>query len=352
MIKPGSTIGIIGGGQLGRMTAMAAYALGYDVCIYSDSPDSPALKVTNKSVIAPYNDKAALEKFLKLVDVVTFEFENIPHDTVKLLQDKKPVRPNWQVLYTSQNRLREKDFVNALGIGTAPYKKVTSEASLKKAYSDLGPRCILKTVELGYDGKGQAKITKEADLKGLWSKFKTDVAVLEGMVEFTKEISVIVARGEDGKCVCYTPVENIHKNGILDETIAPAKITPKLNKSACDIAKKIANKLDLIGILAVEMFVTKKGEILVNELAPRPHNSGHWTIDACVTSQFEQFVRAVCGLPLGNPNYHSKAVMKNLIGDDIKQWPKIVKKPNAKLHLYGKTEAKPGRKMGHVTFVE
>lgn len=352
LIKPSGTIGIIGGGQLGRMAALAAAPLGYKVYVYSDHKNSPASHVANKTIVADYDDKKALDKFAKSVDVVTFEFENIPHKSVQILEDAVVVRPSWKVLHISQNRLREKDFINSLGIGTAPYKKVSSAKELEKAYKEIGTKCILKTIEFGYDGKGQFVIDDSTDCKKLWDEINIGTGILEGMVDFELEVSVIVARGVDGKSLPYVPVQNIHKSGILDVTIAPAEITKKTAKKAEEVACKIAENIGLIGILAVEMFVTKKGDVLVNEIAPRPHNSGHWTMDACITGQFEQFIRAVCGLPLGNPDYHSRAKMKNLIGDDVNLWEKYVKEPNTKVHLYGKKTARKGRKMGHVTTLE
>jgi 5-(carboxyamino)imidazole ribonucleotide synthase len=349
LIKPGSTIGIIGGGQLGRMAALAAAPLGYKVFVYSDHENSPASHVVDETIVAGYEDKAALDNFAKLVDVVTFEFENIPYESMRILEESVIVRPGWKVLHTAQNRLREKDFINSIGIKTAPYHKITSADELEKAYKAIGTKCILKTIEFGYDGKGQFVIDNDTDLSALWNEINIGTGILEGMVSFTKEISVIVARDIDGKSEPYIPVENIHKSGILDITIAPAEVPAQVSENAKNIACKIADSLELVGMLAVEMFVTNTDEILVNEIAPRPHNSGHWTMDACITGQFEQFIRAVCGLPLGNPDYHSKAKMKNLIGDDVDLWAKYIADPNSKLHLYGKKHARPGRKMGHVT---
>lgn len=348
-IKPGSTIGIIGGGQLGRMTAVAASELGYKVHIYTDKKNSPASHVAYKTTVADYEDKKALAKFAKSVDVVTFEFENIPHESVKILEETVPVRPGWKVLHIAQHRIREKDFMNSIGVGTAPYRKVKNADDLAKAYNEIGPKCILKTVELGYDGKGQQVIDENSDLKAVWKKLGVKTAILEGMVEFTKEISVITARTENGSLASYVPVENIHKSGILDVTIAPAEIERNIAEKAWQIAHNIAESLNLVGMVAVEMFLTKKGELLVNEIAPRPHNSGHWTMDACITGQFEQLVRAVCGLPLGNTYYMTSAVMKNLIGDDIKLYKEFINDPDCKVHIYGKKETRAGRKMGHVT---
>lgn len=352
VIKPGATIGIIGGGQLGRMAALAAANLGYKTYIYTDSEDGPASQVCDKVIVAPYDDLSAIKKFAKAVDIVTFEFENIPHNSVKELSNNVVVRPSWEILHLSQNRLREKKFMNSIGIGTAPFAEINSADDLQKAFAEIGPKCILKTVEFGYDGKGQFKINKETDLTKLWNEIKIGTGILEGMVDFEMEISVIVARGEDGVSQTYSPSENIHKDGILDTTIAPANIDDDLAKEAREIAVKIAEKTNLVGLIAVEMFVTKDKKLLVNEIAPRPHNSGHWTMDACYTSQFEQFIRAVCGLTLGSCDYHSKAEMKNLIGKDYNLWQKYIYEPNAKIHLYGKNEIREGRKMGHVNLLK
>lgn len=348
-IKPGSILGIIGGGQLGRMTALAAASLGLRVHVFCDHQDSPAEQVCDKVMVAPYDDLKALEHFAKSVDVVTFEFENIPHASVKALEKVSRVRPGWKTLHIAQNRIREKEFLNSIGIPTAPYKKISSAKALQEAYKELGPKCILKTSELGYDGKGQHIIDKNSKLPKLWKDAKMDEGVLEKFVRFKKEISVIVARGEDGGSVPYMPAENIHKGGILDTTIAPADVSEKVMEAAWDAAHDIADALDIQGVLAVEFFLLKDDSLLVNEIAPRPHNSGHWTLDACITSQFEQFVRAVCGLPLGSTDYHSRAIMKNLIGDDINTWEEFISDPDTKVHLYGKKEARKGRKMGHVT---
>lgn len=351
MITPGSVIGIIGGGQLGRMTALAASELGYKVHILSDHEHSPASQVAYKTTVAAFDDEQAIREFSKNVDVVTLEFENIPHETIQTIEKNAKVHPGWKVLHTAQNRIREKDFLNSVGVGTAPYKAVTNLTELKLAYAEIGPTCILKTCELGYDGKGQVTIKSEKDLESAWESIKSTDTVLEGMVQFDKEISVVAARGEDGEFVPFIPVENIHKNGILDTTIAPAAVDFLVINNAWQMTEKIAQELDLIGVIAVEMFLTKTGKILVNEIAPRPHNSGHWTMDACITCQFEQLVRAVCGLPLGCADFLSNAVMKNLIGDDIELWREFISSPDSKIHIYGKKEIRPGRKMGHITHI-
>ena len=349
MVEPGATIGILGGGQLGRMTVLAAAELGYKCHVYCPEPESPAKLVTAFATTADYGDRAALAEFARSVDVITFEFENVPADTAEILAELKPVRPGPQALRVAQDRLKEKDFLRSIDVATAPYREVTSAAALQRAMRDIGPHGVLKTVRGGYDGKGQAAIRPDTDLAAAWRAMGAEIGVIEGFVDFTCEISVIVARGAAGNWATYVPVENQHAHHILDTTIAPARIAPPVAMRAEAIARHVADKLDIVGLLAVEMFVTAAGEVLVNELAPRPHNSGHWTIDACATSQFEQLVRAICGLPLGSPERHSDAVMKNLIGADVGKWREVLNEPAAKLHLYGKTKALRGRKMGHVT---
>jgi len=354
-IPPGSTIGILGGGQLGRMTALAAATLGYRCHIFCPEKDSPAAQVSAAATVAAYTDHEALARFAREVAVVTYEFENIPHAPVAELERLVPVRPSANVLQISQDRVREKSFLNGIGIATAPWRQITDAATLQNAIQELGLPSVLKTARLGYDGKGQVAVKPgHADPAALWQAMVKAMpdpaeAVLERFVNFEREISVIVVRGPDGKHANYVAVENRHEHHILAQTIAPARIPLATARKAEGMARHIAEKLDLVGIIAVEMFVGENGELMVNELAPRPHNSGHWTIDACVTSQFEQVVRAICGLPLGSPRRHSDAVMDNLIGDAVDRWPELIKDPDAKLHLYGKAEARPGRKMGHVT---
>lgn len=351
VIKPGSTIGIVGGGQLGRMAALAAAHLGYNVHIFTDEKHSPASYVASKTTVARYTNKQALERFAHAVDVVTFEFENIPSSTVAFLAKHVAVRPNPDCLYIAQHRLREKEFLNQIHVKTAPYREVSSVRTLQQAFKAIGAPCLLKTVELGYDGKGQHIIDENTNLTKLWKSMKVKTAIVEQMIPFEKEISVIVARGSDGGAIAYIPSENLHAKGILDLTLAPARITNELIEESWDIAHRIADALELVGILAVEFFVTKEGTLLVNELAPRPHNSGHWTLDGCVTSQFEQMVRAVCGLPLGSTHHHSSVVMKNLIGEDVLLWEEFIGDPDTKIYLYGKKEVRPGRKMGHVNHI-
>jgi len=348
-LDPGTTIGILGDGQLGRMIALAAARLGYRCHTFADTPDSPAAQVCAASTLADYRDTKALDAFADAVDVVTLEFENIPEDSVRYLAGRVPVRPSPDVLAVAQDRMLEKDFLNGIGIATAPYAHVTDLPSLEAAVARIGRPSVLKTAKFGYDGKGQVAIGAETDLAGALQETNTDHAVLEGWVDFALEISVIVARGLNGDVAAYVPVENRHVNHILDTTIVPAGISPGIAARAGEIARKAAESLNVIGLLAVEMFVTWDGEVLVNEIAPRPHNSGHWTIDACAISQFQQLVRAICGLPLGSTERHSDAVMKNLIGEEANQWLDLLAEPGARLHLYGKSEIRPGRKMGHVT---
>lgn len=331
------------------MTAMAAARLGYRCHIYCEEENSPASHVAAATKVASYKDTAALTAFAAGVDVITYEFENIPEETASVLERLKPLRPGRNCLAIAQDRLREKAFINGSGIATAPYRRAASLEELAQAVHDLGRPSVLKTATLGYDGKGQVLIGPNTDLEEAWKAMGAEIGVLEGFVDFDREISVIVARGPDGSWEAFEPVENRHTNHILDVTIAPAPIGEELSFKAMATARHIAEAMELVGLLAVEMFVTRTGTLLVNELAPRPHNSGHWTIDACVTSQFEQFVRALCGLPLGSPQRHSDAVMKNLLGDDVLRWREILSEPGTKLHLYGKTEPRPGRKMGHVT---
>ncbi len=348
-ISPGGHIGILGDGQLGRMMAIAAAEMGYFVHIFGPEEDSPAAQVSHRSTVASYSDQDALTAFAKRVDVVTLEFENIPTDTVEFLSKIVPVRPGAKVLEITQDRLLEKSFINNIGIGTANFANVESIDELVHAVKQIKTPAILKTRRLGYDGKGQVKITGASNLDKVWAEMKDTPSILEGLVKFRMEISVIVARNPAGETAAFCPVENRHKNHILDITFAPADIPDWLAEKAVEMAKKIAAKIELVGLIAVEMFVTQDDQILVNELAPRPHNSGHWTIEGCATSQFRQAIRAVCGLPLGLPARHSNAVMKNLIGDDVETWGALLEDAENSLHLYGKKEAREGRKMGHVT---
>jgi 5-(carboxyamino)imidazole ribonucleotide synthase len=348
-LSPGATIGILGGGQLGRMTAFAAARLGYRVHVFADEPDSPTAQVSAAETVAEFTDRMALERFAAAIDVATFEWENIPAEAVRAVAEKKPVLPRPEILEITQDRLREKDFLRGIDIATATYREISDPAALVRAMRDFGYPAVLKSARFGYDGKGQVTLGPESKPEEAWRRMGGEIGILEAFVDFACEISVIVTRGKNGAIATYPPVENQHVEHILDTTIAPARIAPERAMRAEAIARHIADKLDLVGVLAVEMFVTQQGEILVNELAPRPHNSGHWTIDACATSQFEQLVRAIAGLPLGSTEHHSDAVMKNLIGRDVEKWREALNDPLAKLHLYGKSEVQPGRKMGHVT---
>ena len=349
MLAPGATIGILGGGQLGRMIALAAARLGYRCHIFDDEAESPAAQVCDSATVADFRDAAALDRFAAAIDVATIEFENIPAEAARRVAASKPVLPRPEILEITQDRLREKDFLRSIGIATAEYRAIPDQAALERAMRDFGTPAVLKTTRMGYDGKGQVSVRPETRPEEAWRRMGGAVGILEQFVDFACEVSVIVARAADGACAVYPPVENRHVAHILDTTIAPARIGAAVARRAEAIARHIAEKLDLVGLVAVEMFVTRADEILVNELAPRPHNSGHWTIDACVTSQFEQLVRAICGLPLGSVAHHSNAVMKNLLGDDVAHWREALADPCAKLHLYGKSRARPGRKMGHVT---
>ena len=361
LITQHSIIGILGGGQLGRMMAIAAAELGYSAHIYCPEENSPASEVAKCTTIGAYDDITKLSEFAKQVDVVTYEFENIPAQPVGEIAKIVNVFPSPKILSLSQHRVLEKQAINALGVATAPFAPVSSYDDLQEATQKLGLPAVLKTATMGYDGKGQVIIRSGNDVQKLDNRLQitddknfslmSSELVLEGFINFKMEISVIVVRDVSGNVKCYCPVQNIHKNHILDETIAPAPISETLAKEAEKIAKTIATGLDLVGLIAVEMFVTIDDKIIVNEIAPRPHNSGHWTLDACITSQFEQVIRAVCGLPLGSPARLCAARMKNLIGDEIADARKYLAQPNAKLHIYGKKEAKSGRKMGHVTFL-
>jgi 5-(carboxyamino)imidazole ribonucleotide synthase len=348
-LAPGAVIGIVGGGQLGRMTVLAAARLGYRCHVLAPEADSPAVQVTNLATIAPYDDAAAVERFGRAVDVVNIEFENLPVAPLARLAELRPAHPAPAVLAICQDRAQEKRFLTGIGVPTAPYAVVQDAAGLGRAHDALGGPTILKTARFGYDGKGQIRLAPGADPGPAWAALGAPVGVLEGWIEFAMEISVITARAADGAQVTYVPVQNRHRDQILIQTIAPASIPAALAAQARSLAERIARELGLVGLLAVEMFVTADDRLLVNELAPRPHNSGHWTIDACAVNQFEQLVRAICGLPLGDPSPFSGAVMDNLLGAEVERWVELLAEPGARLHLYGKSEIRPGRKLGHVT---
>ena len=347
VIPPGSVIGILGGGQLGRMLVLAAARLGYRCRIFEPQADCPAGHVADH-VAAEYTDVAALDAFARSVDVVTLEFENVPVEALDRLSRTVPVRPNSKALRVAQDRLAEKAFLNDAGIETAPWAAMESDSDVADAVAKIGLPAIAKTARFGYDGKGQLTVRPEDDPLQVWRGLGGVPAILEGVVPFTMEISVLAARAPDGRHTAYAPVENRHRNHILHKTLVPADIQANVAERARDIALKVVDALDYVGLLAVEMFVTAEGAVLVNEIAPRPHNSGHWTIDFAATSQFEQAVRAICNLPLGDTAALVDCEMENLIGAEADAWPAILAEPGARLHLYGKAESRPGRKMGHV----
>ena len=348
-IPPGSTIGILGGGQLGRMTAVAAARLGYRCHILAPEPVSPAADVAAAWTRADYDDSAALDAFAAAVDVVTLEFENVPVDALRHLAGMVPVRPGAGVLAVTQDRILEKDFLTRIGVPVTDYAAIGSADDLNAGLIRFDRRGVLKTTRFGYDGKGQLLLGPGDDAADALDALGGGPLILEAFVDFALELSVITARAPDGTQTSFPACENRHRDHILAQTIAPAPVTPAQAEETTALALRIAAALDLEGLLAVEMFLTPDGRILVNELAPRPHNSGHWTIDACAVSQFEQLVRAVCGLPLGAPGQIAPATMTNLLGDEALAWPTLLAEPGARLHLYGKGEARPGRKMGHVT---
>jgi 5-(carboxyamino)imidazole ribonucleotide synthase len=349
-LPPGSTIGILGGGQLGRMLAMAAAQIGFKTHIFSPEEDCPAFQVASDGTLAAYDDEAALTTFAGYADVITYEFENVPARAAEILSPLKPVRPAPKALAIAQDRLIEKNFLQENGIDTAPFVSVADRAGAAFAAGKIGVPGILKTRRFGYDGKGQAKIT-EGKLAAAAFDLIGAPAIYEGFVDFEREISIIAARGLNGTVESYDVVENIHEHHILSQTLVPARIGKGESDTAKAIATRVLSALDYVGVMGIEMFLTRDLRVLVNEFAPRVHNSGHWTLDACGISQFEQHIRAICGWPLGSPSRHSDAIMRNLIGDDVFSWPKLVTEPNAHLHLYGKSEARPARKMGHVTYL-
>ena len=346
----GATIGILGGGQLGRMLSVAAARLGYRSHIFEPSANPPAADVAHALTTASYDDAAALTAFAETVDVITYEFENIPTAALDLLEALRPIRPNRRALAIAQDRILEKDFLTGLGLTCAPYRAVNTAAEMAAAVAEIGTPSILKTTRLGYDGKGQARLTSPEDTEAAFASMNGAPSVLEGFIDFSHEVSVIAARGLDQSVACYDPGENVHRSGILHTTTLPARLTPAQRSDAILLAARILNALDYVGVMGVEIFVTAKG-LIVNEIAPRVHNSGHWTQNGCAVDQFEQHIRAVAGLPLGDGARHSDVVMENLIGDDIDRLPQILRENDSALHLYGKAEARPGRKMGHVNRV-
>lgn len=348
-LAPGAVIGIMGGGQLGRMSAVAAAKLGFKVHVFTQNVTDPAVEVAHAVTLAPYDSPDALESFARAVDVVTFEFENITADALDLLARHCPVRPSGRVLRTSQDRLEEKTFLASIGIPLAPWHPVTARADLQTAMDTLGLPLILKTAQEGYDGKGQRRVHHPDDLNTAFDELAPHPLVAEGMVDFACELSVMVIRGVDGTIRCFDTVQNRHWHGILDMTLAPAPVMEETARKAQELACRVAEAFDLVGIMGVEMFLDHTGALLVNEVAPRPHNSGHWTMNACPQDQFDMHIRAVAGLPLPQATRHADAVMKNLVGpEDMALWPEILKTPGHIPHLYGKADARPGRKMGHV----
>lgn len=356
MILPGATVGVLGGGQLGRMLCIGARTMGYRVAVLDPDPDSPAAACADVHVCAAYDDEAALLHMARLCAAVTTEFENVPAGSLEFLAQHCPVRPGAAAVAVCQDRIREKTFLRDCGIATAPFAPVTSRAELEQGIRALTLPALLKSARSGYDGKGQRWIDDAERAFAAFAEMGERPAVLEARVDFVQELSVVIARGVDGQCVCYPLAENHHRGGILDISIVPAPVSAAVSEQAAAIARTIAERLDYCGVLAVEFFLLGDDRLLVNEIAPRPHNSGHYTLDACITSQFEQQLRALCGLPLGDPRLHSAAVMINLLGDawanGLPEWDAILKHPAARLHLYGKAEARAGRKMGHITCLD
>jgi len=354
-ILPGSTIGVLGSGQLGRMFALMARRMGYRVHTYSPGDDTPTGQISDKEWNAEYEDLDSVRAFAREVDVITFEFENVSAAATEAAESFAPVRPRGEVLHTTQHRLREKTFLQRSGFPCAPFAVVRREEDLAAAVAQIGLPAVLKTAGWGYDGKGQVLLKSQDQLPSAWAAMEGNEAVLEGFIDFSHEVSVVAARGLNGEFDHFGLFENIHRHHILDLTISPARLPPNLEKDAVAIARGVMEKLDVVGVLCVEFFVTRSGDLLVNELAPRPHNSGHITFDTCFTNQFEQQLRAICGLPLGSCERPRPGAMANLLGDlwegGEPDWAAACAFPTVKLHLYGKAEARPGRKMGHLSAV-
>jgi 5-(carboxyamino)imidazole ribonucleotide synthase len=346
-LPPGATIGILGGGQLGRMLALAAAPLGFRCHIYALEAESPAFDVAAARTVAAFDDEDALKAFAAAVDVITYEFENVPFETASFLEARRPVRPGSKALRVAQDRLKEKTLARDLKVPVAPFAAIDSAGDFKAALKEVGLPAVLKTRRLGYDGKGQIKIKKAEDAEAAFAALKGVPCILEAFVEFTAEVSIIGAR-QGRQFVVYDAVENVHKNHILHTSTVPAELSPRTSERTAHQVHDIAQALDYCGVLAAEFFVTEHEKLLFNEIAPRVHNSGHWTMDACLVSQFEQHIRAICGWPLGTCSRHSDVVMTNLIGDEAAEWKKLASKPLTAVHLYGKSEARPGRKMGHI----
>lgn len=349
MLAPGGAIGILGGGQLGRMLALAAARLGFKSHIFCPPGDNPGSHVCDTITLAEYDDLAACDSFAASIDLATYEFENVPVACVERIAKKVAVRPGIEALRISQDRLLEKNFLAGLGIVTAPFAAVDDAGMLAQAVARIGLPAILKTRRLGYDGRGQVMLRAPQDVDSAWAQAGGDPSILEGFVDFEREISVIAARGLDGAIACYDPPENIHRNGVLSISRVPAPASDDMVHAAKALTARILTALDYTGVIGVEFFVLKNGSLVVNEFAPRVHNSGHWTLDACAVSQFEQHIRAISGWPLGDPVRHSDAEMRNLIGNDVNDWATLASQPGIAIHLYGKDKARAGRKMGHVT---
>ncbi|MCF2906427.1 5-(carboxyamino)imidazole ribonucleotide synthase [Octadecabacter sp. CECT 8868] len=349
VLKTGATIGILGGGQLGRMLSVAASRLGFKTCIFEPQADCPASHVAHTHIKAEYSDTEALTAFANACDVVTYEFENIPTEALDIVEAIAPIHPNRDALATSQDRFIEKNFLTRIGLQTAPYAAVETAEDLERAIDQIGIPAILKTRRLGYDGKGQSRLISPDDAPQALADMAGAPSVLEGFIDFSMEVSVIGTRSSDGAISCFDPGENVHRDGILHTTTLPAKLSPAQRTDAVLLTANILNALDYVGTMGVELFVTSHG-LIVNEIAPRVHNSGHWTQAGCAVDQFEQHIRAISGWPLGDGTRHSDVVMENLIGDDVDRLPEIAT-TNTAIHLYGKADAKPGRKMGHINTV-
>ena len=349
-LKTGAIIGILGGGQLGRMLSVAASRLGFKTCIFEPGEGCPASHVADRHIAASYEDEDALRTFAQACDVITYEFENIPTSALDVLESLRPVHPNRKALRVSQDRLVEKAFLNELGLKTAPFAAVDDGVDITQAMSEIGLPAILKTRRFGYDGKGQVRISDPNEAEGALADMKGAPSIYEGFVDFSHEVSVIAARNAAGDVSAYDPGENVHEAGILRTTTIPARLSPAQRSDAVLLAAQILNKLDYVGVMGVELFVTPEG-LIVNEIAPRVHNSGHWTQNGCTVDQFEQHIRAVAGWPLGDGKRHSNVVMENLIGDDMDRVPDLARDGSCALHLYGKADVKTGRKMGHINRV-
>jgi 5-(carboxyamino)imidazole ribonucleotide synthase len=350
-LTTGATIGILGGGQLGRMLSVAASRLGFKTHVFEPGANPPAGHVADQVTTAAYDDAEALERFAQAVDVITYEFENIPTEALDLLEAHKPIRPGREALRVSQDRLTEKTFLQGLGLKTAPFADITDLDSLTAAIAEIGTPAILKTRRFGYDGKGQSRLKSPEDAETALADMAGAPAILEGFVDFSHEVSVIAARSPSGEVACFDPGENVHRDGILHTTTVPARLSAAQRMDAVLLAANILNALDYVGVMGVELFVTSQG-LIVNEIAPRVHNSGHWTQNGCAVDQFEQHIRAVAGWALGDGQRHSDVVMENLIGDDVNRIPELAKDRDTAIHLYGKAETKAGRKMGHVNRIQ